>query len=265
MRRTLGWLLVPCLALFLVGCFDIEQGVELNEDFSGTTTFNFVFDMEPMVLIMASMTKAFSDDQSPLTMEEIEAARAEFLAQKETDDSGDFSFDRAEAEEKLPDGVRLVSFEPVDDGLRFGARMKLEFDHYSKLEQIDFGGVEEGADEEPSMGPSKPEVLERPFAGLVFTDEGDTMLVTSPAKNPMSDLQDENPMAGEDMGEVDELMVKSFESLRFATSLTLPFEILEHNATRVDGDTLWWEYDLEAFETMTAEQLAEGIRVRFKK
>lgn len=263
MRRRLSWLLAPCVGFLLLGCFDIEQGIELNSDYSGTTTFNFIVDMEPMVLIMASMTKAFSGDESPLTAEEIEAARADFLAQREAEEDDEFSFDRQETEEKLPEGVRLLSFEPVDEGLRFGARMKLEFDHYSKLQEIDFGAGE--AQEEPSMGPSKPDALERPFAGLVFTDEGDTMLVTSPAENPLTDLEEDNPMAGEDMGELEDMMKESFESLRMATSLTLPFEIVEHNATRVDGDTLWWEYDLASFETLTPEQLAEGIRVRFKK
>ena len=264
MRRKLGWVLIPCLGLFLLGCFDIEQGVRLNEDFSGTTTFNFIIDMEPMVLIMASMEKAFNGDESPLTAEEVEAARADFLAQQGSGEGEDFSFDREEAEKDLPAGVRLVSFEPVAEGLRFGAKMELEFDHYSKLQQIVFGGSEDG-DEEAAMGPPKPDALERPFAGLLFTDEGDTMLVTSPTENPLNQLQEENPMAGEDMGEVGDQIKRSFESLRFVTRLTLPFEILEHNATRVDGKTLWWEYDLATFERLSPEQLAEGIRVRFKK
>ncbi len=108
-------------------------------------------------------------------------------------------------------------------------------------------------------------MLDRPFKGLVFTDEGDTMLVTSAAENPLEDMQEDNPMAGEDMGEMEDLITQSFESLRVATSLTLPFDIVEHNATRVDGDTLWWEYDLASFEELTPEQLAEGIKVRFKK
>ncbi len=266
MRKKFAWVLAPAIALLLLGCFDIEQGVQLNKDFSGTTTLNFIIDMEPMALVMASMEKAFSGDETPLTAQEVEAARAKFLAQQESGEGEDLALDRDQAEAQLPDGVRLVSFEPVQDGLRFGARMKLEFDHYSKLQQIDFGGDDgDDADEAPAMGPPKPDALERPFAGLVFTDEGDTMLVTSPAENPLDKLQEENPLAGQETGELADMMAKSFESLRFVTSLTLPFEILEHNATRVDGSTLWWEYDLASFETATPEQLAEGVRVRFKK
>ncbi len=262
MRRKFDWLLVPAFALCLSGCFDIEQGVRLNRDLSGITTFNFVVDMEPMVLITAAMGKAFSGDESPLTAEEIEVARAEFLAEREAEDGDDLSFDRADAEERLPEGVRLMSYEPIEGELRFGGKMKLAFDHYSKLQQIDFGKSD---DEEVAMGPGKPSALEQPFAGLEFIDEGDTMLVVSPARNPLDELEEDNPMAGEDMGELGEMMKSSFESLRLATHLTLPFEIVEHNATRVEGDTLWWEYDLASFETMTPEELAEGIRVRFKK
>lgn len=262
MKRRLA--LVLSLVPFLGGCFDIEQGVQLNEDFSGTATFNFVIDMEPMVLIMASMTKAMSGDESPPTAEELAAARTEFLAQKETDK--DWSLDKARAEEELPEGVRLLSFEPVEQDLRFGARIKLGFDHFARLQEINFASDgEEHEEPEPAMGPSKPAMLDQPFAGLVFTDEGDTMLVTSAAENPLESMQADNPMADQDMGEMKDLISQSLERLRVATSLTLPFDIVEHNATRVDGNTLWWEYDLATFEGRTPEQLAEGVRVRFKK
>ena len=261
MKSKLRAILAGSLMVLLSGCFDIEQGVTLNRDYAGTATLNFKIDMEPMVVIMAAMEKSFAGDDSPPTAQEIEAARAEFLDQKDADEQ--MTFEREETEDKLPEGVRLVMFEPIDEGLRFGARMVLEFDHFSKLQQIDFRDSDEAGASQG--GPEAPAMIEQPFAGLRFTDEGDSMLVTSPVENPLEGLEEDNPAETQDMGEWEEVVTRSFESLRVATSLTLPFEVLEHNATRVDGDTLWWEYDLQTLKTQTAEQLSQGIRVRFKK
>ena len=38
--------------------------------------------------------------------------------------------------------------------------------------------------------------------------------------------------------------------------------MLEHNATRQEGRTLIWEYDMKSLEKMTPEQAAQGVRVQ---
>jgi len=52
-----------------------------------------------------------------------------------------------------------------------------------------------------------------------------------------------------------------FENLRFAFTFESPFEVIEHNATRVEGQKLIWEYRLaELSETVTG-----SIQARFRK
>jgi hypothetical protein len=56
-----------------------------------------------------------------------------------------------------------------------------------------------------------------------------------------------------------------FKGLRVAFKITAPFEVLEQNATRKEGNTLIWEYDVARLSTMTADQAKQGIKVRYKK
>jgi hypothetical protein len=60
-------------------------------------------------------------------------------------------------------------------------------------------------------------------------------------------------------------MTQAMKGLRFSFKIDTPLEVVETNATRREGKTLVWEYDLASFEKMTPQQAAEGIRVRFKK
>ena len=52
--------------------------------------------------------------------------------------------------------------------------------------------------------------------------------------------------------------------LRVAFRIDAPFEVVEHNATAVEGGTLIWEYDSEALTTAAA-QAPQQIRVRYRK
>ena len=60
-------------------------------------------------------------------------------------------------------------------------------------------------------------------------------------------------------------MEEMFKGFRIAFKITAPFDVLEQNATRKDGNTLIWEYDLKTIQTMKPEQLKQGIRVKYKK
>ena len=52
-----------------------------------------------------------------------------------------------------------------------------------------------------------------------------------------------------------------FKGLRVAFRITAPFEILEQNAHRKEGNTLIWEFDVKSLEKATPT----GIRVRYRK
>ena len=55
--------------------------------------------------------------------------------------------------------------------------------------------------------------------------------------------------------------------MRVAYRITAPFTVVSHNASRREGNTLIWEYDLESFEKMAAEKRADAgqVRVTYRK
>jgi len=97
-----------------------------------------------------------------------------------------------------------------------------------------------------------------PAAGVVL------FLVTSPAENPIAEQKEQT--ADMDLSpEAKKQMEDMFKGLRVAFKITAPFQVVEHNAHRKEGNTLIWEYDLKTFEKMKPEDLAQGVRVRYKK
>jgi hypothetical protein len=167
---------------------------------------------------------------------------------------------KKEIEAHLPAGVRLMDASLKDDGPRMMASLRFGFDHASKLGQIKL-------DETPGWAPAGPvgNPIESPFGGLQVVDEGRTILVTSPAQNPA----DGHKAALEQMPPLDATLKTYldalFKTFRVACRITAPFEVVEHNAQRKEGNTLIWEYDLAALEKLTPEQMSQGIRVRYRK
>ncbi|MFP5288888.1 MAG: hypothetical protein ACLGI9_24340, partial [Thermoanaerobaculia bacterium] len=106
--------------------------------------------------------------------------------------------------------------------------------------------------------------IDSPFAGLQVKEEGGTILLTSEAMNPVAEQKSQ----AESMDlspEMKKMVEDSLKGLRVAFKIDAPFEVVEHNATRKEGRTLIWEYDIKSLEKMTPEQAAQGVRVRFKK
>jgi hypothetical protein len=82
--------------------------------------------------------------------------------------------------------------------------------------------------------------MDRPFAELSFTVQGDALLITSHAAEPR----------GKNAMEV------------LAYRLETPLEVLEANAPHREGNTLIWVYD--PYEIQTAGKAPPEIRVRLK-
>jgi len=187
-------LLATGCVLLLTGCFDIELGVKLERDLSGTAMMNMAIDMEPMAYVMAAMEKAFSGEEGPPTAEEIAAAREELMAETGEED---FSIEelRAEAEQDLPEGISLVDAFYGSEGLKQTFQFILGFDNIERLDEISF---EEAGDPED---PSQQNPLDKPFEGFRFVDEGDTYLLTSDPINPYQDQVETGmiPMGDEEM------------------------------------------------------------------
>jgi hypothetical protein len=250
------------LGLLTAGCFDIEQTLNLEKDMSGKAGFTMKVDMEPMVVFMTRMQREMAGKTGDPTKEELDATRKEMLASKTSETKGDFEKDRKELQSKLPKGVTLLDSSFKEDGLKMGMNFLFGFDNVSKLSQIKFPKKEEEGQQAGPPGAQNP--VESPFNGLQVVDEGKTILVTSPAENPIADQKKQ----ASDMDlspEAKKQMEDMFKGLRVAFKITAPFEIVEHNAHRKEGNTLIWEYDLKSLETMKPEQLAQGVRVRYKK
>lgn len=260
MKKIAGsWLgMAACLVVFS-GCFDVEQTLTLERNLSGKAGFSMNVDMEPMVLFMLGMQREMAGQTGEPTQAEIDKARTEFLASGKKQTSGPPS--KEEIEKQLPAGVKLLDSSFEDKGTKLGARFLFGFDNVSKLSQIKLSSKKEG---EPEPGPASQNPADTPFGGLQVTDEGSTILVTSEAMNPVEDQKDQ--AAGMDLSPgMKKQMEDAFKGVRVAFKIDAPFEVLEHNATRQEGRTLIWEYDMKSLEKMTPEQAAQGVRVRYKK
>ncbi len=246
----------------LTGCFDVEMDLVLNEDLSGTVGLSMTMDMEPMVYMMTVMQRAFSGEEGPPTKEELEAARQEMLADFEGKEEVSEEEMRREAAENLPEGFALRDAHVSQEGLKTSMYFLLDFPHINRLHELELS--EPGAGE-PGGAPGAPagedfRSLSEPFAGLRFVDEGDTYLLEGEAPNPVEDMgESEMEMPG-----MEGMLEGAFKDLRIAWTIEVPGEIVEHNAMRVEGRKLIWEFTIENLTEGTAADIGK-IMVRFKK
>ena len=69
------------------------------------------------------------------------------------------------------------------------------------------------------------------------------------------------------LGELEKVVKDAFSKMRVSYRITAPFTVVSHNATRREGNTLIWDYDMAAFEKMAAEKKADAgqVRVTYRK
>ncbi len=250
-----------CLSgsLLLAGCFDVEQAMTLNKDLSGKAVFDMKINLEPIVLMGLYFQRSMEGKEGPPTAAEIEAAKKDFLASaKKEEVKEDPKAKEAEVKKSLPEGVRLLESSVTEKELEVGTRLVFGFDHISKLGLIDLPD-----DKKQQAGPG-PNPFDQPFAGLQVVDEGETLLLTSRAVNPLEGKEEqeaEMDIDPETKKQVEDMM----KGLRIAFRIDAPFDVVEHNAMRKEGKALIWEWTYANLEKMTPEQAAQGIRVRFRK
>lgn len=262
LTKSLTAAALGAVGLLTTGCFDIEQTLNLEKDMSGKAGFTMKVDMEPMVVFMTRMQHEMSGKTGEPTQEELDATRKEMLASKKSETTNDFDKDKAELQSKLPPGVKLLDSSFKEDGLKIAANFLFGFDNVAKLSEIKFPKKEAEGEQPGPPGGGNP--VESPFDGLKVVDEGGTILITSPTENPVAEQKEQ--AAGMDLDpDAKKQMEEMFKGLRVAFKITAPFEVVESNAHRKEGNTLIWEYDLKSFETLKPEQLAQGVRVRYKK
>lgn len=267
-RWTLAVGSLVLLGASTTGCVQLEYGLALERDLSGTATLDVEVDLERMAYVSARMQRMFAGAEGEPTEEEIEAARQELLAQAEQEEAFSEETVREEITDDLPEGVELLEVETGQDGLRHHLRVSLAFDRVDRLREmaVDAGGGEDEADEgageagagaAPAGGAPEPD----PFGDLEVMDEGETILITNAALNPVAEAREQ---AQGGVPGLEGMLGRVFEGLRVAFSIRAPFEVVEHNATRVDGSTLWWEYDFAALAGQE-RKMPDHIMVRYRK
>lgn len=247
MRKLLA--LAAGSTLLLAACLDIDYGLAINRDLSGTAALDVEIDLERMAYVSAKMQRMFGGQEGEPTPEELAVARQELASQMEEDELDEAEL-RQEIEEDLPAGVRLLGAEHARDGLKRRISLKLAFDHIERLNAVHMGPDEAQMGEESGS---------RPFGDLEVVDEGSTLLITNAPINPVRGSE-ESVGAMPGMGE---LLATAFEGLRVSFSLQSPFQVVEHNASRADSNTLVWEFGPD---DLSSEGETPGtIRVRYRK
>lgn len=257
MFRARGVAAAVACVLFASGCFEVEQTIELERDLSGRAGVRIGVNLEPMVMIMTQISREIEGKEGPATEEEIAAARAKFLEQSKNERSTVPSVEEMDLD--LPEGIELLDFNVTEDELQIMTDFLFSFDQVSRLADLRL----------PSKGddPTRKNVVEAPFASLDVIDEGETFTIRSSAQNPATAAKSETKSSMEVDKETEAMMEKAFRDLRVAYRITAPFEVVSHNATRVEKDTLIWEYDFERFKQMEAskESLDLAVSVTYRK
>jgi hypothetical protein len=265
-RSRLTALFAGLAALLLfAGCFDIEESVDLDRNLSGKAGFSATVDMGAMVLPMLMMQRQMAGKTGDPTPAEIAAARKEMAAQQKTSQSkAPGSPKREDIEKTLPPGIRLLDVGADEQGdLKLKVHALFGFDDLNKLAQIR-DPKKDGAAPEPG----KPTLFDRPFSGLKLVDEGRTILVSTELGNPVAEAGSQAPAGGADAKptpEAERQMKQIFQGLHLRFKLTTPFEVADTNATRRDGRTLVWDYDLAAIQKLTDAKQPVKIWARLRR
>lgn len=255
MRTRHGLSVVCMLAMLCVsalGCFEIEQTIELERDMSGEADLHIGVDFEPMILIMATMQRQMEGKEGPPTAEELAKAREEFKSQNAASAAEDDMPSIEEANRELPDGIRLLDMKIDEGDLRVATRFRFAFDELKKLVDLQLPSKDDGEN-----------VLSSPFENLELVEKGDTFTIRSTPVNPADEVEQQMADQGAPADpEMEKMVEDAFRNLRFVWKIKAPFEVVSHNATRVDGDTLIWEYDIARFKEMERAGSTDDMAVR---
>jgi len=110
--------------------------------------------------------------------------------------------------------------------------------------------------------PTSKNVIDSPFQGLEVSEKGDTITIRTKPQNPAETVKEEAADAPKLDPATEKMVRDAFSKMKVAYRITAPFEIVSHNATRREGNTLIWEYNLESFEAMAKAKKLDDTQVR---
>lgn len=239
-RRPILAMAACAAAALLGGCFDVEQSLSLQRNLSGTAGFSMTVDLEPMIVLAASLQHGLSGKTGDPTAEEIEAVRRSFLAKQQAEDPAKKQQETVAQKEQLakglPAGLRLLQATLEERGTKIVTQLRFAFDNVATLPQIRL--PQQGGQAQPGVNPYAD-----PFSALNVVDEGPTLLLTLGSVDVAAQMREQAAASrtSEAASETPKALEVALKSMRFAFRLDTPFEVVETNATRRDGSTLYWE------------------------
>ena len=254
-------LLAALSVLLLAGCFEIDQSIRLEKNLSGKADFHLGVNFEPMVMIMAQFAHDMEGKKGPVTAEEIAKAKADFKKNEKKSEEKPPSL--AEMRKSMPEGIRLLDFKAKESDFRMDTDFSFGFDRLKDLVSVKLPGKEGG-----NGDPTKKNVIDSPFESLELVEKGDTLTIRTKPVNPAAEVKEEAKENAPKMdADTEKLMKDAFKDMRVTYRINAPFTIVSHNATRREGDTLIWEYNMAKFEELSKKKNADdfGVRVTYKR
>jgi hypothetical protein len=261
MRRSV---LLVALCVLLTGCFEIEQSINLEKDLSGTADFHLGVDMEPMIVIMAQVGREMEGKKGPMSAAELAKAKADFKKSMTKKSEGPEP-DKKELEKELPKGIKLLDFKATEKEFGVATDMKFGFDKLSNLVNVKLPQKKQ----EGGGDPTSKNVIDTPFEGLQVIEKGNTITIQTKPMNPAEKVNEEATQSGGPKvdPEMEKMMKDAFSKMRIVYRINAPFTVVSSNATRKEGNTLIWEYDLKKFEEMSKAKKMDdfGVKVVYKR
>lgn len=255
--RKLAAAVVAALCLVSTACMSLEQAISLEKNLSGTATIAMNMNMESMADMLTGLKLSMTGNTAAPSAADLEQGRKEFLAQMWSSELNPEKI-KTEMASTFPAGLKLLDSSVKQDGLKIAINMKVGFDDATKLASIKLDPAALG-------GASPiPTPTDAPLLGIKVVEEAGTVLITTPMPKEIADLK----------GNLDQLkaepavqaMVETMlKGLKTTFRITTPFEVIEHNAHKREGNTLVWEFNIGSLEALMKQLSTENLRVRYKK
>jgi hypothetical protein len=258
MRRSA---LAIALVVLLTGCFEVEQTINLDKNMSGTADFHLGIDLEPMIVVMAQFAREMEGKTGPASAADIAKAKAEFKKKNAAKDQAKSEAPtRAEIEKDLPPGVKLLDFSAKEKDFGVVTDFKFGFESLKNLVDVKLPS-KEGAD------PTQKSVIDTPFEGLEVIERGDRITIQTKPQNPTESVEKEAEGGPKLDAATEKLIKDAFGKMRVVYKITAPFTVVSHNATRQEGNTLVWEFDMKKFEEMEKSKKLDdlGVKVTYRR
>ncbi|WP_201243900.1 hypothetical protein [Halochromatium salexigens] len=230
--RTLRLFCVLAVAFALTGCFKIDQTLTLNKDGSGVLDMRYGMSGQALAQLetMEKMAEAMGEDSGK-------------AMEMDADTPFDMNFDEAQVREEFEakglDGVELLSAtSETIDGWRY-MDIKMAFDSLAALQQTD--------------------LFESNEVSLARNAEGNYVLTQAGGDANASEDDVDSEMETQMLQQ----MATMFAGMRIASRVVVPTEIIETDATEVDGRTAAWIYDIEENPDVLTELQNINMRVVF--